>query len=395
MTNLHNLKRQHLLKLLKSKQWRVIIADKYSQQLILDTLKMNEILQQNITEIQELEDLRRQPSNYDKLYFVLPTSHSVKRVIKDVKQATTPCSLYFLDQLPKYLEQWIVDSGIITKLEALSELSINFNSVESRAFITDQPTAFNSFYSQPPNIPSSEVQVGLIVKGLLNLLTLLNIFPSIRYQNPLNSVGTYANPVVAAGEYLGADPAGPPIKRSTWKSAFTSSERGSGVARRVAIALHKELQQMKRDNPDFGLSDSSSTNVAPPILLITDRTLDVCLPLIHDFQYQSLATDVLPDRVVDTTSHPPTYTFKSTAQAPVGDLGIKQHSLSDKTDSIWADIRHLHMKEAIDKVGELTREAEKIDSGFKESKGLDGLRSMLAGLSDLEEIKEKVCCLWL
>lgn len=152
---------------------------------------------------------------------------------------------------------------------------------------------------------------------------------------------------------------------------------------------------MKRDNPDFGLSDSSSTNVAPPILLITDRTLDVCLPLIHDFQYQSLATDVLPDRVVDTTSHPPTYTFKSTAQAPVGDLGIKQHSLSDKTDSIWADIRHLHMKEAIDKVGELTREAEKIDSGFKESKGLDGLRSMLAGLSDLEEIKEKVCCLWL
>ena len=396
MTNLHSLIKSNYIKTIKSvlpSTWKVLVCDKYSKQLLLSSLKLEEILQENITEIQDIEYLARSNPNLDAIYFLLPTSQSVTRLIRDLRQPERIYQsfyVYFLDILPKPLEQRIIESGVVPKLSALSDLSTNFKALESRAFLTNQPTAFNSFFAHPTNIPAADVQVGFIVKGLLNILTILNIYPQIRYQIPLNAVGTYANPQVASGDYRGVDPAGPPVKRSAWKSAFTSNEKGSGVCRRVALVLEKELSVLKRQNPDFGVNNSSINN-APPVLLLTDRTLDLNLPLIHEFNYQSLTIDVLPERTVSTIDHPPIFNFKSTAQAPVGSLGMKSHTLSDKTDSIWADIRHLHMKDAIDKVGELTREAEAMDSDFKDSKGLDGLRSMLAGLTDLQEIKEKVC----
>lgn len=383
MTNLFKLKTHELVKVLKNKDWRVLIADIPSRDILLSILPLNEILQLCITQIKLLEEcvnVDDGDDSYDKLYFILPTTHSIDRVIRSVQKSKTPSHLYLLDNLSKQLEFKLIHSGIIPRLSTLSELPLNFQLIESRAFTSNQLTAFNSYYSKPSNVPSSELQVALTVKTLQNMLLSLNINPTIIYQNAINGIGTYSTPIVSSGKYLSSNPTPPPTKKSSWKSTFSSSEKGSGVARRVAVALSKELAQVKRDNHDFGLANTSSQ----PILLITDRTLDISLPLLHEFTYQSLTNDVLSERSLDTIAIPPLLSYKSSTGI------MKQHAVSDNSDSIWSDIRHLHMKDAIDKVGNLAREAEKADSDLKNAKGLDGLRSMLAGLTDLQDIKEKV-----
>ncbi|TIB08556.1 hypothetical protein E3P89_03460 [Wallemia ichthyophaga] len=346
-------------------------------------MPLSEILQLSITQIVLLEDIvnNYNENGFDKIFFILPTTHSIDRVIRCISQSPYQNHLYLLDSLSKSLEFKIINSGVIPKLVTLKEIPLNYTIVESRAFSTNQPSAFHSYYSQPTNYPSSELQVALTVKSLENILLALNIHPIILYQNSINGVGTYATPVTSTGNYLNSNPSPPIPKKSSWKSSFSSSQKGSGVARRVAVALSKQLTQIKRDNHDFGLANSATN----PTLLITDRTLDLALPLLHNFSYQSLTNDLLTQRSLDSCSIPPIFSYKSSQSQGL----TKQHPLSDYSDSIWCDIRHLHLKDAIDKVGELARQAERADQDLKNASGLDGLRGMLAGLTDHADIKDK------
>ena len=89
MTNLHSLIKSNYIKTIKSvlpSTWKVLVCDKYSKQLLLSSLKLEEILQENITEIQDIEYLARSNPNLDAIYFLLPTSQSVTRLIRDLRQ---------------------------------------------------------------------------------------------------------------------------------------------------------------------------------------------------------------------------------------------------------------------------------------------------------------------
>jgi syntaxin-binding protein 1 len=88
--------------------------------------------------------------------------------------------------------------------------------------------------------------------------------------------------------------------------------------------------------------------------------MDVVAPLIHEFTYQAMANDLLPieDGSKYTCVHRCTlaafcsltwqfcrYKFQSS----VGAYEDKTAVLSD-LDTVWTDVRHMHMREAIDKL---------------------------------------------
>ena len=86
--------------------------------------------------------------------------------------------------------------------------------------------------------------------------------------------------------------------------------------------------------------------------------MDTIAPLIHEFTYQAMANDLLPieDGSRYTCVHPRplallflTMKCRYKFQSSVGAYEDKTAVLSD-TDTVWADVRHMHMREAIDKL---------------------------------------------
>lgn len=89
--------------------------------------------------------------------------------------------------------------------------------------------------------------------------------------------------------------------------------------------------------------------------------MDMMAPLVHEFTYQAMANDVLP--IVNGTRYTfvLSYTSASTAnsvfyyrykfQSSIGAYEDKTASLTD-ADSVWTEVRHMHMREAIDKLME-------------------------------------------
>lgn len=70
--------------------------------------------------------------------------------------------------------------------------------------------------------------------------------------------------------------------------------------------------------------------------------MDVIAPLLHEFTYQAMANDLL-----NIGNDGTKYRYKF--QAAGGVFEDKTALLSD-SDNVWTEVRHMHMKEAIDKL---------------------------------------------
>jgi syntaxin-binding protein 1 len=108
-------------------------------------------------------------------------------------------------------------------------------------------------------------------------------------------------------------------------------------------------------------------------LIITDRAMDVVAPLIHEFTYQAMCNDLLPiqdgtkytyvrptELSTDTYSRGTRYKFQSS----LGTYEDKTATLSD-ADTVWTTVRHMHMREAIDKLMADFNKFMEENAGFK------------------------------
>ena len=123
-------------------------------------------------------------------------------------------------------------------------------------------------------------------------------------------------------------------------------------------------------NPDF----PPQSNRPRGALYITDRSMDLCAPLVHEFTYQAMANDLLP--IEDGARY--TLAFNSTRrkyhsliplirykfQSSVGAYEDKTAVLSD-ADNVWTEVRHMHMREAIDKLMADFNQFMTDNAGFK------------------------------
>ena len=91
-------------------------------------------------------------------------------------------------------------------------------------------------------------------------------------------------------------------------------------------------------------------------LFITDRSFDVAAPLLHEFTYQAMCNDLLP--ITDGTKY--RYKFQSSSSV-YEDMDA---TLSD-ADAVWTAIRHMHMREAIDKLMQDFNKFMQDNAGFK------------------------------
>jgi syntaxin-binding protein 1 len=149
----------------------------------------------------------------------------------------------------------------------------------------------------------------------------------------------------------------------------------------LARFVQEELDEYGRWNPNF----PPPTSRAQGYLMITDRSMDLVAPLVHEFTYQAMAHDLLSIRDAEKV------TYHMTVNEGSAGAEEKDMELSDK-DEVWVKNRHRHMKDTIDKLmadfqGFLKQNPNFTDDN-QDTTSLNAIRDMLAGLPQFQEMKE-------
>lgn len=121
------------------------------------------------------------------------------------------------------------------------------------------------------------------------------------------------------------------------------------------------------------------------ILLITDRSMDLAAPLVHEFTYQAMAHDLLPIKDADKVL------FKTTVHEGQADEEQKDVEISEK-DKIWVEHRHRHVQDTSEKLIDEFKKFVKDNPQFTNASGdatsLNAIKEMMAGLPQFQEAKE-------
>ncbi|KAH6696332.1 ROP protein [Verticillium dahliae] len=155
----------------------------------------------------------------------------------------------------------------------------------------------------------------------------------------------------------------------------------SVLCEHLARMVQEELDTYANWNQDY----PPQTNRPASTLIITDRSMDITAPLVHEFTYQAMAHDLLPIREGEKIMYH-TVTDKGTP-----DEAEIDYEITDK-DKVWTDYRHQHMK---DTIGRMTVDFKKFleanPAFVNEQTGpgsVNNLRDMLGGMKEFAAQKE-------
>lgn len=180
---------------------------------------------------------------------------------------------------------------------------------------------------------------------------------------------------VALGEY--------PIIR--YYRPRNPTHEASVLCSHLAKFVQDKLDMYAQFNQDF----PPPSNRPRGALFITDRSMDLMAPLVHEFTYQAMACDLLPINDGDKV------TYRTNVNDEDPNSEEKDMEISDK-DKIWVENRHRHMKDTLERlVGDFhkfiadnpqfTKQDEQNTQGMS---GLNQIKDMIAGLPQFQEMKE-------
>ncbi|KAK9894050.1 Sec1-like protein [Cystobasidium minutum MCA 4210] len=314
------------------------------------------------------------------LYIVLPTTANVNRICEDFyippppqpnKRDKNPpppqppqppryaaAHICFLGAVPDALFNELAERIPEDRLRGVKELYVHFWPIESHVFSLRSPQAFRKFYAPPvrsarEGVDLAEDELRFTSQSLVNALILLGEYPLIRYYNPNTKplgVG------VAYNEH---------------------------ITRRLAEMVQREMDEYCRNNSDFPPKPEPSR--ARGILFITERSMDLMAPLLHEFTYQAMINDLLDVQEEGTKYH---HSYRNNA----GVIEDKDVELTED-DDIWNETRHMHMKDALDKlVGDFKRYAGDYNKKYGgDAKGsINDMKDMLASLDSTQKNKDSL-----
>ncbi|CBQ68587.1 related to syntaxin binding protein 1 [Sporisorium reilianum SRZ2] len=386
-------------------RWKVLVVDSFTKELLNSVLKMYDILQENVAQVDNIELSRAPQSTLEACYLLTPTSQNVDRIIRDLapseagKQPTYAAGhIFFVDGLSDALVHKLTSSPAEPKLRQLIELYTNFWAVEAQSFSLKSPQSFlnlfqpvGGLYGPDPMeaMRAIEEELQFSTQAILNVCVTLNEFPLIRYYNPSHpplgplqpSKDAVKSQTAAANMYQGSarmarlrgsnNDAGLPGAGSDGPAV------GEHFTKKLAFRVQAAIDQYVRDNePKLESSRPRS------VLFITDRSMDTVAPFLHEFSYQAMCNDLLP--IQDGSRYH--YTFYTSD----GEREDKEAVLSDE-DNVWTGIRHLHIAEAIDKLTKDFKQHAGEQGAFADpNSSLNDMRDMLASLPHMQEMKEKL-----
>lgn len=252
--------------------------------------------------------------------------------------------------------------------------------LEAQVFTLQRPFSFYSLF-QPMDTkfaPSHEESLALLqdeldlaAQSILNMCITLNENPLIRY---LHQPGRVLGPLSAEAQ---AD---------TIEGSFAAEEAGRvhGDGRiQVGVPFPQQLALRVQDALDAYTKNGQMLGdpMRPRgVLFITDRTMDLMSPLLHEFTYQAMVYDLLP---MKDGKYRHTYTNAE------GAVETRDVELDDE-DDVWRKIRHMHIAEAIQYLTKEFQQHVGETAQMSDKSSINDMRDMLASLPHLQQTKEKL-----
>lgn len=243
-------------------------------------------------------------------------------------------------------------------------------------FSIKSPTAFETFYAPPRR--SAREGVDAAEDELRYTAQSVGVLFSCAIEPKLMAVSQLVNILALLGEY--------PVIRY-----YQSSQKPIGVGVAMNQHITKRLAEMVQDGMDKYCRDNENfpPKPEPPrargALYITDRTMDLSAPFLHEFTYQAMITDLL-DVENDGTKY--RHSFRNAA----GVLEEKDVVLTEE-DDIWTETRHMHMKDALDKlIADFQKYAGEYSQRFggEGKSSINDMKDMLASLDSTRKSKDSV-----
>ena len=219
----------------------ILIVDNYTSKILSSILKMSDLINRGITSIELIENKKSKNENYGAIYFISPTYKSCNLVIEDFIDADNPAYnriyLFFSHKLSENLLEKITIEGIIKHTIYIKEFNLSFSIFDENIFVFDWESGLKIFNC------NNEKELKLletITKKLFTVCSILNTRPYIQYQK--NS------------------------------------------------KLCTKLSEMLEDS--FNKNIVMKDKIKEGIILLTDRSLDLISPLLHDCNYLALCKDL-------------------------------------------------------------------------------------------------------
>ncbi|KYK59068.1 hypothetical protein DCS_00195 [Drechmeria coniospora] len=337
-----------------SRQWKCLVIDETSQKILDNAVKEDDILNNNIATIERIEDRREPNPDMDAIYLLTPQPHIVDCLLADFdRRRYRRAYLLWTSLLNPNLRRRLDDFPAIRQLRASSKtLFIDFYPRESHLVTFRDPWSFPMLYHPscnplvPKHMQAMAQRASQTMPCIAGICITLGEYPKVRYYRP--------------------------------KNAF---HEACVLSSHLARFVQEELDGYAQWDPNF----PPPSNRPQANLIITDRSMDLMAPLIHEFSYQAMAHDVLPIKEADKV------TFHTTINQGTREEEEKDMELGEK-DKIWVDNRHRHMKDTIDQLmGDFQKFLDQnphFTDENADATNLGAIRDMLAGLPQFQEMKE-------
>ncbi len=329
--------------------WKVLVFNERSRKLVNNVTKEDDILSCNIISIEQLEDRRTTQASTDAIYFLSPLPHIVEALKADLnRRRYRKAFLVWTSPLPRNLKDELFRSESRQHMVADSRsLDIDFFPRESHLITFREPWSFFSLF-HPACDSLVKVHLDALTSKIVSVCVSLGEYPIVKYYRPRNP-------------------------------RHEASVLCSHLASFVQSALDNYAAAHSNDFPP-----PSSRPRA--VLFITDRSMDLMSPLVHELTYQAMAMDLLPIRDDDEK-----VTYRNTVRRGEPDQEEKDISLND-ADKLWVTHRHMHMKDLLVELSEAFKKFQAKNPQFADNGGrpvnVNTIKDMLAGLPEFQEGKE-------
>ncbi|KAL8208023.1 hypothetical protein R6Q57_007435 [Mikania cordata] len=289
----------------------VLIMDKVTMKVMSASCKMADITDQGVSLVEQLFKRREPMPNMDAIYYIQPIYENLIMFISDMsgrEPLYKKAYVYFSSPIPKdFISRIKGDTSVVPRIGALREVNITIVFfLDPDTFVTDHERALEELYGDnAENSRESDVCLNTMATRIATVFASLKEHPIVRYR----------------------------VKDTSGSGETTFRDF---VPKKLASAVYDHINTYKTTIPKFPATGTCE-------LLILDRSVDLVAPVIHEWTYDAMCHDLID---LDGNRYVMEVPSKSG-----GDPEKKEFLLEDH-DSVWLEMRHLHIADASEKLSD-------------------------------------------
>lgn len=339
----------------------ILILDDTTESLLNRILPKEKLLRV-VTSVDKIDNKRRTQTFLEAIYFVELSAYNINCMIADVQVKRYKGGHgMFLPLLPTDTEALYVynSSKFIQNPKVydyfgggnnMHTVPATLYPVESRVFLADSSTPNSMAIYYNDNCAELVLpQIRIAARTLVNLLVITGEYPLIRFFCPQDATHVAAR-----------------------------------LPELLADEVQRQIDDYAREHHDYPPVENQDKPRS--ILLITDRTMDLYAPLLHEFSYQAMAMDIVPSLEREGV-------YKYTTENENGDVVDLEARLDDEEDEDWVSLRHTHIIESseliITKINDLIRNNPMMVDRLKATTSLD-LMWVVAHLKGFDKERRQI-----